>query len=63
MNSLHNFDKSLDKFLGWLSEAESSIETVDSDTDRLPVRKELPIHKPNNQLKVRLQIILILHLS
>ncbi|KAK7605203.1 hypothetical protein V9T40_007061 [Parthenolecanium corni] len=50
MNSLHNFDRSLDKFLAWLSEAESSLETVDSDMG-LPGRKEQPVQKPNNQLR------------
>lgn len=52
MNSLHNFDKSIDKFLAWLSEAESSLETVDSDTDRIPKKKDQTLYKPSNQLKV-----------
>lgn len=51
MNSLHNFDRSLDKFLAWLSEAESSLETVDSDMG-LPGRKEQPVLKPKSQLGV-----------
>ncbi|XP_075226861.1 dystrophin isoform X2 [Lycorma delicatula] len=33
MNSLHNFDRSLDKFLAWLSEAESSIECFENEAD------------------------------
>lgn len=28
LSSLHNLDRSLDKFLGWLSEAESVVETL-----------------------------------
>ncbi|KAL7300308.1 hypothetical protein TKK_0006938 [Trichogramma kaykai] len=35
MNSLHNFDRSLDKFLAWLSEAESSTETLETEADRI----------------------------
>ncbi|KAK3925763.1 Dystrophin, isoform B, partial [Frankliniella fusca] len=35
MNSLHTFDRSLDKFLAWLSEAESSLEAMEADADRL----------------------------
>lgn len=40
MNSLHTFDRSLDKFLAWLSEAESSLEAMESmaDADRLGQR-------------------------
>ncbi|XP_025206146.1 dystrophin, isoforms A/C/F/G/H-like [Melanaphis sacchari] len=34
MNSLQNLDKSFDNFLGWLSEAESSMETIEAEFDR-----------------------------
>ncbi|XP_026807467.1 dystrophin-like [Rhopalosiphum maidis] len=34
INSLQNLDKSLDNFLGWLSEAESSMETIEAEFDR-----------------------------
>lgn len=40
MNSLHTFDRSLDKFLAWLSEAESSMEAMEADADRLAQRRE-----------------------
>ncbi|XP_065223372.1 dystrophin, isoforms A/C/F/G/H-like isoform X12 [Planococcus citri] len=68
MSSLHNFDKSLDKFLAWLSEAESSLETVDSDivvatggngsgNGSGSAKKDHAAIKPNNQLKdIQLEI-------
>lgn len=34
MHSLQNLDKSFDNFLGWLSEAESSMETIEAEFDR-----------------------------
>ncbi|XP_022178731.1 dystrophin, isoforms A/C/F/G/H-like isoform X1 [Myzus persicae] len=34
INSLQNLDKSFDNFLGWLSEAESSMETIEAEFDR-----------------------------
>lgn len=34
MHSLHNLDKSIDNFLGWLSEAESSMETIETEFDK-----------------------------
>lgn len=34
MNSLQHLDKSFDNFLGWLSEAESSMETIEAKFDR-----------------------------
>ncbi|XP_034944626.1 dystrophin [Chelonus insularis] len=40
INSLHNFDRSLDKFLAWLSEAESSMEQLETETDRLGGRRD-----------------------
>ncbi|XP_049955396.1 dystrophin-like [Schistocerca serialis cubense] len=53
MSSLHNFDRSLDKFLAWLSEAESSMECVESDADRLGSRRDAgAIRQPLHQLKV-----------
>ncbi|CAH1966565.1 unnamed protein product [Acanthoscelides obtectus] len=46
LSSLHNLDRSLDKFLAWLSEAESALETLEGegDTRRATVHlKELQI--------------------
>lgn len=34
MSSLQNFDKSIDNFLAWLSEAESTMECAEVETDR-----------------------------
>ncbi|XP_072152791.1 dystrophin, isoforms A/C/F/G/H isoform X4 [Bemisia tabaci] len=34
INSLHNLDRSLDKFLAWLSETESALETVETDPEK-----------------------------
>ncbi|XP_021932649.1 dystrophin-like, partial [Zootermopsis nevadensis] len=52
MNSLHNFDRSLDKFLAWLSEAESSMECVEAETDRLGGRRDPGLlRQPLHQLK------------
>lgn len=33
LSSLQNLDRTLDKFLGWLSEAESVVETLESDPE------------------------------
>ncbi|GAB6025091.1 hypothetical protein CHUAL_010524 [Chamberlinius hualienensis] len=33
INSLHNFDKALEKFFGWLSEVESAVDSVDEDAN------------------------------
>ncbi|CAH1403025.1 unnamed protein product [Nezara viridula] len=44
INSLHNFDRSLEKFLAWLSEVESGLEAVETEADREG--------KPSHQLKV-----------
>ncbi|XP_073972479.1 dystrophin, isoforms A/C/F/G/H-like isoform X9 [Rhodnius prolixus] len=43
INSLHNFDRSLEKFLAWLSEVESGLEAVEAEADREG--------KPGHQLK------------
>ncbi|XP_023248432.1 dystrophin, isoforms A/C/F/G/H [Copidosoma floridanum] len=52
MNSLHNFDRSLDKFLAWLSEVESSTETLEVEADRLCGRRDQPaIARAQLQLK------------
>ncbi|XP_063241315.1 dystrophin, isoforms A/C/F/G/H-like [Bacillus rossius redtenbacheri] len=52
MNSLHNFDRSLDKFLAWLSEAESSLECVEAEADRLGGRRDQgALRQPLHQLK------------
>ncbi|XP_035721528.1 dystrophin, isoforms A/C/F/G/H-like isoform X8 [Vespa mandarinia] len=54
MNSLHNFDRSLDKFLAWLSEAESSMEGLEAEADRLGGRRDQgALRRPQHQLKVR----------
>nr|XP_031832544.1 utrophin-like isoform X2 [Nomia melanderi] len=52
MNSLHNFDRSLDNFLAWLSEAESSMEGLEADADRLGGRRDQgALRRPQHQLK------------
>uniref|UniRef100_A0A0A9ZD72 Protein detached n=4 Tax=Lygus hesperus TaxID=30085 RepID=A0A0A9ZD72_LYGHE len=43
INSLHNFDRSLEKFLAWLSEVESNLEAVEAEAE--------PEGKPSLQLK------------
>lgn len=53
LNSLHNFDRSLDKFLAWLSEAESSMECVEGEADRVAGRRDEPVVRQfSKQLKV-----------
>lgn len=53
MNSLQNFDRSLDKFHAWLSEAESSLESADLEADRLGGRRDpASVRLPLQQLKV-----------
>ncbi|KAK7862511.1 hypothetical protein R5R35_005931 [Gryllus longicercus] len=53
MNSLHNLDRSLDKFLAWLSEAESSLECLEAEADRLGGRRDpAALRQPSLQLKV-----------
>ncbi|XP_043280609.1 dystrophin, isoforms A/C/F/G/H isoform X2 [Venturia canescens] len=52
MASLHNFDRSLDKFLAWLSEAESSIEGLEAEADRLGGKRDQgALRRPQHQLK------------
>ncbi|XP_059471691.1 dystrophin, isoforms A/C/F/G/H isoform X3 [Neocloeon triangulifer] len=52
MNSLQNFDRSLDKFHAWLSEAESSLESVELEADRLGGRRDpASVRLPLQQLK------------
>ncbi|XP_024083569.1 dystrophin-like isoform X11 [Cimex lectularius] len=46
INSLHNFDRSLENFLAWLSEVESGLEALEADADREA--------KPLRELKVSL---------
>ena len=59
MNSLHNFDRSLDKFLAWLSEAESSMECVEAEADRLGGRRDPGmLRQPLHQLKVSAKMLL-----
>ncbi|XP_054006711.1 dystrophin-like isoform X9 [Hylaeus anthracinus] len=56
MNSLHNFDRSLDKFLAWLSEAESSMEGLEAEADRLGGRRDQgALRRPQHQLKINQQ--------
>ena len=58
MNSLHNFDRSIDKFLAWLSETESSLEGVEADVDRLGTRRDqAALRQLLPRIKVRLKII------
>ena len=35
MNSLQNFDQSLDKFIAWISEMESNIENLETNIDKI----------------------------
>ncbi|XP_031782476.1 dystrophin isoform X13 [Nasonia vitripennis] len=53
MNSLHNFDRSLDKFLAWLSEAESSTETLETEADRLSGRRDQQQALARSQLQLK----------
>ncbi|XP_050448334.1 utrophin-like isoform X3 [Cataglyphis hispanica] len=56
MNSLHNFDRSLDKFLAWLSEAESSMEGLEAEADRLGGRRDQgALRRPQHQLKSEIE--------
>lgn len=60
MNSLHNFDRSLDNFLAWLSEAESSMEGLEADADRLGGRRDQgALRRPQHQLKVSFVLLYI----
>ncbi|ROT83693.1 putative dystrophin, isoform B-like [Penaeus vannamei] len=53
MNSLHNFDKALDKFASWMSEAESSTDILELEVDKLgPGRRDLQARAPVAHLKV-----------
>lgn len=61
LNSLHNFDRSLDKFLAWLSEAESSMESVEVEADRAGTRRdESATRHFSKQLKVSHLVIFVL---
>ncbi|XP_071545212.1 dystrophin-like isoform X3 [Panulirus ornatus] len=54
MNSLHNFDKALDKFASWMSEAESNADLVEMEVDKLgPARRDPQARAPAIHLKVR----------
>ncbi|XP_026823545.1 dystrophin, isoforms A/C/F/G/H isoform X3 [Ooceraea biroi] len=56
MSSLHNFDRSLDKFLAWLSEAESSMEELEAEADRLGGRRDQgALRRPQHQLKSEIE--------
>ncbi|XP_069940660.1 microtubule-actin cross-linking factor 1 isoform X2 [Cherax quadricarinatus] len=53
MNSLHNFDKALDKFASWMSEAESNTDLVELEVDKLgPARRDPQARGPSMHLKV-----------
>lgn len=41
LSSLQNLDRSLDKFLAWLSEAESVVETLEGDTESRRATQQL----------------------
>ncbi|XP_046399571.1 dystrophin, isoforms A/C/F/G/H-like isoform X4 [Ischnura elegans] len=63
MNSLQNFDRSLDKFLAWLSEAESSLEGIEADADARvaaalasAVSSPLGMRREQHQAAVRLPL-------
>ncbi|XP_026474714.1 dystrophin-like [Ctenocephalides felis] len=61
INSLHNFDRSLEKFLAWLSEAESCMEAIESETDRTPAgtnSRQRDMRMPQHQLKIQPYFIL-----
>lgn len=63
MNSLQNFDRSLDKFLAWLSEAESSMEGLETEADRLVGRRDqIALRRPQHQLKVSFCLSFLLFL-
>ncbi|KAK8748067.1 hypothetical protein OTU49_016299, partial [Cherax quadricarinatus] len=52
MNSLHNFDKALDKFASWMSEAESNTDLVELEVDKLgPARRDPQARGPSMHLK------------
>uniref|UniRef100_T1IRG4 Protein detached n=1 Tax=Strigamia maritima TaxID=126957 RepID=T1IRG4_STRMM len=42
LNTLYNLDKALDKFLAWLSEAESTMEGLEAEGEKTNNRSELP---------------------
>lgn len=44
VNSLQNFDKALDKFLAWLSEAESTMEGLESEAEKINIRDDMSKH-------------------
>jgi hypothetical protein len=64
MSSLQNFDKSIDNFLAWLSEAESTMECVEVETDRQAEKQSTPLlkvsekccHKKCNHNKNEIQL-------
>lgn len=41
LNNLQNFDRSLDKFLAWLSEVESVVENLESDPESRRAAQQL----------------------
>uniref|UniRef100_A0A8D8ZRN6 Protein detached n=1 Tax=Cacopsylla melanoneura TaxID=428564 RepID=A0A8D8ZRN6_9HEMI len=45
VSSLQNFDKSIDNFLAWLSEAESTMECAEVETDRQTDKQSSPLLK------------------
>lgn len=51
MNSLQNFDRSLDKFLAWLSEAESTLENIEAEMEKSDGNRKRSSYQ-QHQLKV-----------
>ncbi|XP_066986161.1 dystrophin, isoforms A/C/F/G/H-like isoform X25 [Macrobrachium rosenbergii] len=53
MNSLHNFDKALDKFASWMSDAESNTDLIELEVDKLgPARRDPQARGPAIRLKL-----------
>lgn len=53
MGSLHSFDRSLDKFMAWLSDTESSLESLELELDSYGPGVKTSRDKVLAQLKVR----------
>lgn len=54
MGTLHSFDRSLDKFMTWLSDAESSIESLELELDNYGPGVKTSRERVMAQLKVRI---------
>ncbi|VEN49818.1 unnamed protein product [Callosobruchus maculatus] len=53
LSSLHNLDRSLDKFLAWLSEAESALETLEGEGDA----RRATVHLKELQIDIERQAV------